>query len=98
MKKEVHNEDAPMKRSTPALKKVAALLIKWREDLGLTAEDIAQKSGLDMDSIERIEKGKGKTPESFAYIGVLINKTSNEETFKRLEELGLATLPQSRKP
>lgn len=46
MKKEAYNEDAPMKRSTSALKTIAAHLIKWREDLGLTAEDIAQRGDI----------------------------------------------------
>ena len=64
MKKEAYNEDALMKESTFVLKTIAAHLIKWREDLGLTAEDIAQRGDMDLDYIERIEKGRGKHPSS----------------------------------
>ncbi len=90
MKKETYNEDTPMKRSTPALKKTAAHLIKWREDLGLTPEDIAKRSNLDMDCIERVEKGKGRAPEFLAYTGVLMKETPKEKALKKWEEMGHA--------
>ncbi len=89
MKKEAYNEDALMKESTFVLKTIAAHLIKWREDLGLTAEDIAQRGDMDMDYIERIEKGRGKAPEFLVYAGVLMKETpQKEEALKRWEEMG----------
>ena len=91
MKKEAYKEDAPMKRSTSALKTIAAHLIKWREDLGLTAEDIAQRGDIDMDYIERVEKGRGKAPEFLVYAGVPMKETPlKEEAWKRWEEMGSA--------
>ena len=87
MKKEAYTEDAPMERSTPALKIIAAHLIKWREDLGLTAEDIAQRGNVDMDYIERVEKGRGETPEFLVYVRVLMKATPKIEGLKRWEKI-----------